>query len=199
MPRPKEFDVDLALQRALEVFWQKGYEATSMQDLVDAMGIQRASLYGTFGDKRSLYLRALDSYQAKAFEEMRERLETATSPRDALVDLLLGAAGIACSRSGRKGCFCVNASVELGAEDRDIAGRMRAHGQAVEGLFAAALRRAVELHELPADTDPERLATFVFGLLIATTVLGKQRASRARLTALIAPGLAALGAEAPTG
>src|SRR5262245_6778969 len=106
MARPKEFDVDDALDRALGTFWRKGYEATSVHDLVAAMGIQRASLYGTFGDKRELYLRALRSYQARSLDAMATALARGRSPKAAVRRFVLGVAAQAGGRQGRFGCMC---------------------------------------------------------------------------------------------
>lgn len=192
VPRPKEFDVDQALERALGVFWQKGYEATSMQDLVDAMGIQRASLYGTFGDKHSLYMRALESYQRRGVEDLARNLATGESPRQALVDLLEEVAARTSGRGGKKGCFCVNAAVEVAPEDRDVQKLLRRHTDHVEELLADTIRRAQKLEQIDADADADELATFVNGLILAMNVLGKQRLPAERMQALVDRGVAAL-------
>ena len=196
MPRPKEFDVDHALRRALEVFWAKGYEATSVQDLVDAMGIQRASLYGTFGDKHSLYLQALRHYQQQSLVEMERSLAAAASPLAGLKALLTGIADGAAGRNGRRGCFCVNANVELAPVDHEVGGQVRQHSEQVEALLTRTLEAARTAGELPPRVDCLALATFVFGSILALNVLGKQRASRDRLQAVVQHTLAAL---APAG
>lgn len=191
MARPKEFDVDEALQSALEVFWRKGYEATSMQDLVAAMGIQKASLYGTFGDKHSLYLSALRRYQEQTLAELTEHLAEAASPLAAItgfVDEVV--AHIA--RDGRRGCLCVNANIEMAPHDAAVAGQLRGHHDRMESLLTATLVRARTLGEIPRKADPRALATFLLGIVVAMNVLGKQRASRQQLQALRDHGLAAL-------
>lgn len=192
MARPKEFDVDTALEDALGVFWHKGYEATSMQDLTDAMGIQRASLYGTFGDKRSLYLEALKRYQARGLREMEQKLDSAPSALGAVKDLLRGTGEQACSRLGKRGCFCVNANVELAPHDAAIGDQLRHHSELVEGVIERALRRARSDGEIGKAADCKQLASFLFGVLIAVNVLGRQRASRARVQALVDQALASL-------
>jgi len=192
MPRPKEFDVDQALERALGVFWKKGYEAASMQDLVDAMGIQRASLYATFGDKHSLYLQALVSYQQRGIEDLARELATGESPRQALVDVLQRVATQSCGTSGKKGCFCVNATVEVAPHDRDVQKVLSRHSDQVEALLADTVRRAQRLGQVDEQADADELATFLFGLIMAMNVLGKQRASAERLQALAGRGAAAL-------
>ncbi len=121
MARPREFDVADALQDALEVFWRKGYEATSMQDLVAAMGIQKASLYAAFGDKHALYRAALRRYQQATLDELATHLAKAASPLAAIRGFVDEVATHAAGKDGRRGCFCVNASSELAPSDDLIA------------------------------------------------------------------------------
>lgn len=191
MARPKEFDVDEALTSALQVFWQKGYEAASMQDLVDAMGIQKASLYGTFGDKHSLYLAALRSYQQQSLLRLEQTLADG-QPKAALHGLVLGLAEQACGRAGKLGCFCVNANIEMAPHDAEVTTMLREHSEQVEALFERTLRAAKAQGGLPRGADCKELAAFVFGIVVALNVLGKQGASRARMLAVANHGLAAL-------
>ena len=134
MARPREFDVDEALQRALEVFWQQGFAATSMQDLVAAMGIQKASLYATFGDKHTLYTTALRRYQQETLDELTEHLAKAASPLAAITEFVDEVVEHT-ARDGRRGCLCVNANTELAPHDAEVAELLRAppraHGVAV--------------------------------------------------------------------
>lgn len=191
MARPKEFDVDEALQSALEVFWRKGYAATSMQDLVAAMGIQKASLYATFGDKHQLYLTALRRYQQETFEELTAHLAGATSPLRAITEFV-DEVFEHTAKDGRRGCLCVNANIELAPHDGDVAEMLRQHHERMESLLAATLERARSLGEIPRKADPRALATFLLGIVVAINVLGKQRASRQQLQALRDQALAAL-------
>lgn len=192
MARPKEFDVDAALQSALEVFWEKGYEATSMQDLVDAMGIQRASLYATYGDKHALYVAALQRYQRETFDELAAHFAKATSPVAAIREFVQEVADWAAGKHGRRGCLCVNANIELAPHDLLVADTLRDHHQRMETLLAATLQRAVATGELPAKTDCTSLATFLLGTVVAVNVLGKQRATKKQLQAMVDHALAAL-------
>lgn len=185
MARPREFDVDDALQRALEVFWQKGYAATSMQDLVAAMRIQKASLYAAFGDKHSLYLAALRRYQQETIEEFTAFLAKATSPVAAIREFLAEVADYASGKHGLRGCFCVNASTELAPLDQEVADLLQAHHQRMETLLAAVLERARTMGEIGKRADCRSLATFLLGIVVAMNVLGKQRATRKQLQALV--------------
>ena len=191
MARPREFDVDEALQSALEVFWQKGFEATSMQDLVAAMGIQKASLYGTFGDKHSLYMAALRRYQQETLAELTDHLAKATSPLAAITGFVDEVVAHT-ARDGRRGCLCVNANIEMAPHDGAVAEQLRDHHERMESLLAATLERARSLGEIPRRAEPRALATFLLGIVVAINVLGKQRASRQQLMAMRDHGLAAL-------
>jgi TetR/AcrR family transcriptional repressor of nem operon len=191
MARPREFDVDEALQRALEVFWQQGFAATSMQDLVAAMGIQKASLYATFGDKHTLYTTALRRYQQETLDELTEHLAKAASPLTAITEFVDEVVEHT-ARDGRRGCLCVNANTELAPHDAEVAELLRAHHERMESLLAATIERARTLGEIPHQADPRALATFLLGVVVAMNVLGKQRASRRQLQALRDHGLAAL-------
>ena len=194
MARPKEFDVDAALQQALQVFWQKGYEATSMQDLVDAMGIQKASLYATYGDKHSLYMQALRNYQRDALVEMETTLTRPGSPKAALRALLQGVVEQAAGKRGRRGCFCVNANIELAPSDPVVGEQLRDHTGRVEAMLQRTLAAARAAGEIPRSADTAQLASFLYGLLLAINVLARQRAPKPRLQAIADQGLAALGA-----
>src|ERR671916_2831660 len=113
MARHKEFDRDEALQRAMEVFWSRGYEAASVGELVKHMGINRQSLYDTFGDKHSLYLQALDRYREVEGQKMYGVLERPGSVKRALRELFEGVVENALGESGRRGCLVGNAMSEL--------------------------------------------------------------------------------------
>jgi TetR/AcrR family transcriptional repressor of nem operon len=166
-----------------------------MQDLVDAMGIRKASLYATFGDKRRLYLRALRSYQADALAGMTERLSGPGSPLALLQGFLRGLAVPARGRRARRGCFCVNAAVELAGSDAEVAELLRDHGDAVEGLLAVCLRRAQHAGELRPEADCRSLAAFIYGVAVALNALQRQGAPAARLHAVAEQALAALPAS----
>ncbi len=192
MARPREFDADRALHDALEVFWRKGYEATSMQDLVAAMGIQKASLYAAFGDKRSLYVAALRRYQQETLGELTEHLAKAPLPLAAIREFVKEVADHAAGRDGRHGCFCINANIELAPSDDAIGDDLRRHHDRMVAVLAATLERAKAAGELAEKVDSEGLATFVLALVVAINVLGKQRASRRQIRTIVDHGLAAL-------
>jgi TetR/AcrR family transcriptional repressor of nem operon len=153
----KQFDQDEALNKAMQLFWEQGYEATSVQDLVDAMGINRASLYQTFGNKQELYLKSLDRYAVQILDQVRWRLLEPGTPLTNLRDLFVHV--IEQSLEGKmRGCLINNTAVELGPHDAKLAEKIREIWLQFEALFADRLERAIKQHQLPANTDPHQLA-----------------------------------------
>ncbi len=172
MARPKEFEREEVLQKAMEVFWASGYEATSLQDLGTAMGIGRQSLYDTFRDKRTLYLEALRNYQDRSNAAVAKCLGEAVSPRAALRDFFHAVAEepLACKR---RGCLMVNAAVERQAQDDEVA-RIVASGQrGMEEVFRNALERARRLGEISQDARPESLGRYLGSALLGLRVTAK--------------------------
>lgn len=175
MPRHKEFDRTEVLDRALELFWHRGYEGTSMQQLVDAMGIHRGSLYGTFGDKHALFLAALRRYDELWISRFVEPL-SAPGPVRPAVRRVLEQAGREATEGVRRGCLATNSAVELAPHDPELARRVRAMLSRVEGALRAALERARGTGELSADVDPPAVARFLIGVLQGLRVLSRMGA-----------------------
>ncbi|MEV4432493.1 TetR/AcrR family transcriptional regulator [Streptomyces sp. NPDC049585] len=173
MARTKEFDPDAALQSALELFWQRGYEATSMADLVAHLGIARASLYATFGSKHALYLKALERYGEQQDPRLTEELSRPGPALPAVRALVRRFAAEAGCASGRRGCFVTNTAVELGPHDPAAARLVEACWDALEGLLISALTRARAQGELPQDSDPAALARMLLVFLQGLRVAGK--------------------------
>lgn len=182
MPRPKAFDPDTVLDRAVDLFWARGYEAVSIQDLVDHLGISRSSLYQTFGDKQALWLAALDRYRNTGEGEARLLRESESAPLDAIrhffraiVDQSVATAAADC---GPRGCLLANAAVERGPTDAETARRAQTALEGLQQTFERVLQRAQEAGELDADRDAQALGRFlanaVYGLR-ATARLGPRR------------------------
>ncbi|TDE53588.1 TetR family transcriptional regulator [Nonomuraea mesophila] len=171
MARSKEFDPDVALQGALELFWERGYEATSMADLVEHLGVARASIYATFGGKRELYLRALERYLGQ-----RDIVGPLSQPGPALpaIRAFLDAYVAECLADElRRGCMVVNTAVEFAARDAAVSAKVAASWTELETAFAAALVRARAQGEIPEEKDPHALARFLLVLLQGVRVLGR--------------------------
>ncbi|BDH06594.1 TetR/AcrR family transcriptional regulator [Streptomyces seoulensis] len=174
MARTKGFDPDAVLQAALELFWRRGYEATSMADLVEHLGIGRASIYATFGNKHELYLKALDRYnETHDLTLLRELSQP--GPALPVVRAVVRRFAAEASREGRrdKGCFVTNTAVELGAFDPAASRRVEVSWSHVETLLHSALARAHAQGELSADRDPRALARMLLVLMQGLRVVGK--------------------------
>lgn len=172
MPRVKEFEPDVALQRALELFWERGYEATSMADLVEHLGIGRASLYATFGSKHELYLKALERYTQTRDPDVVEMLSHPGPVVPAIRRLIETYVEQAVGAGAHRGCMVVNAAVETSADP--AVARLVGHSwRAIEVALTTALTRARTQGELAAETDPQALAAFVLVLLQGIKVVGQ--------------------------
>jgi TetR/AcrR family transcriptional regulator, transcriptional repressor for nem operon len=182
MARTKEFDPEAALQAALELFWRRGYEATSMSDLVAHLGIGRASIYATFGSKHELYLRALERYQESCDPQLLRELSQ-PGPTLPSVRAVVRRFAAESADAGRRlsGCFVVNTAAELAAHDPAAARRVEHSWDHIETLLHSALVRAQAQGELPADRDPLTLARMLLVLLQGLRVVGKASADPGRV------------------
>jgi TetR/AcrR family transcriptional regulator, transcriptional repressor for nem operon len=192
MARPKEFDEEQALAAALEVFWEKGYEAASVQDLTERMGIQKASLYNTFGDKHALFVRALGAYSAETLEWYRGQLERPGPVRATLAAMFRELTEGCDDDDDCRGCLCVNSAVELAPHDPAIAALLDQHSQAQEQLFRAALERAKGGREIPAELDTVATARYLLNVIAGLGVARKSGTSQARLDDVVRISLSVL-------
>lgn len=160
----KQFDPDVALEAAMRVFWAHGYEAASLSELQKHMGIGKKSLYDTFGNKQSLFLKALDYYSRSTLREMRDRLSADGSPLSHLKQLLLDWQQMH-SQPGSCGCMLGTNIADFSTDDEAIAQIMRRYLQRVEETFTTALTRAQAQGEISPQAIPQDLAR----LLLCTT------------------------------
>lgn len=175
--RPRAFDVDQALDRALEVFWRKGYEGATLCDLTAAMGINPPSLYAAFGNKEGLFRKALDRYWTVRTAFWEEALAAPTA-RDAAAVLLRGTAKFLSDPCHPKGCLAVHGALASG-EDTDCI-RQELEKRRGTGLAAIRerLKRAKREGDLPADADPAILARFLATVIEGMAVQAASGASR---------------------
>ncbi len=193
MARTKEFDPDAALQAALELFWRRGYEATSMSDLVEHLGIGRASLYATFGSKHELYLKALDRYGQTHDPDLLRELSQPGPALPAVRALVRRFADEAASDESRlTGCFVANTAAELAPHDPAAARRVEQSWNHLETLLHSALVRARTQGELAADRDPLALARMLLVLMQGLRVVGKASTDPARVRVAAEQALALL-------
>jgi AcrR family transcriptional regulator len=159
--RPRSFDRGQALDRALRVFWRKGYEGASLAELTKAMGINRPSLYAAYGDKEALFREALDRYAGQMEGYMREALARPTA-REVAESLLLGAADSMCGTGGNPaGCLLVQGGLAVGREDESVRRELVARRQANEAAIRERMQRAKKQGDLPAGADPVALARYI--------------------------------------
>jgi TetR/AcrR family transcriptional repressor of nem operon len=183
MARPKSFDDDAVLDRALQLFRQRGFEGTSMSDLEAHLGLGRQSLYNTFGDKRELYLKALDLYQRHANGQMLAMLEAPDAGLDALERwLAANAATVTVPGGAPAGCFTVNSIVER-PDDAPTAARCTRGRECLTAAIRAALSRAQAKGEIAAERDVEGLVGLVVAHVYGLAVLARSGAAERELRA----------------
>jgi TetR/AcrR family transcriptional repressor of nem operon len=168
--RPRSFDAEAAVERAMSVFWSRGYHATALPDLLRATRLSRGSLYAAFGDKHSLFLRALDRYIADAVERMDVELDPRKDPVDGLRAYLAGYVERTSGAHGRRGCLVIATTMELAGHDPDVNRRNAGFFQIMEARVADALSRAKAAGRLADGVDPANaariLVCFVEGLRV---------------------------------
>ena len=192
MARHKQFDQDEALHKAMEVFWSRGYEATSVQDLVGRMGINRQSLYDTFGDKHALYLQALDRYREVEGRRLLELLERPGSVRKRLRELFEEVVEKALSDRERRGCFMGNAMSELAGRCKATASKTRGNMTTMEEAFYLALQRGKQEGEIRGVRDPRAAARFIYCMLQGLVLMAKARQDRQALNDVVKVTLSVL-------
>jgi TetR/AcrR family transcriptional repressor of nem operon len=181
MARPRKFDVDAALERAMQVFWTKGYEAASLDDLCDATRLSRSSLYAAFGDKRNLLLQSLSRYVDNGSERIAKTLVCKAPFRAALQDFLDQFIDAIIAGPGRRGCFIGNCAAEMPRHDRAAMAQIRDALARNEGYFRAAIEAAAARGELAPGTDTVALARFLTASIQGLRLVGKANPDRAAL------------------
>ena len=180
MARPRGFDTDWALERVTGVFWARGFERASLDDLCAATGLNRSSLYAAFGGKRDLYLRALARYEEGSAARIAAAL--ARRPLRAGLAAFLGALIDSIVQGpGRRGCFIGNCAAELARLDRGAAGRVRRSLDRIEACFRDGLEKARARGDLPRGADSVALARFLTASVQGLRLVGKSNPDRAAL------------------
>jgi len=180
MARPREFDPDEVLERATRVFWAKGFENASLDELCEATGLNRSSLYAAFGAKRDLYLSALARYEDGSAARIAAALE-GRPLRDGLKAFLDSLIDSIVAGPGRRGCFIGNCAAEMARLDRGAAARVRRSLERIEATFRAGLGKARARGELPDDADPGALARFLTAGIQGLRLVGKANPDRVAL------------------
>lgn len=164
MPKSVLFDREQVLNNVTELFWRKGYNGTSMQELVDATGLNRSSIYNTFGDKLQLFEESLKHYQSSQNDWLRRTFSDAKSPKDAIISLFEGVSEDILA-GNQKGCLFTSCTSELSGEVPQIKDFLVENKDRLVASFSALIEGAQQLGEIPSGKDPQTLALFLFSSL----------------------------------
>lgn len=178
MARHREFSEEKALDAAMRIFWEKGFEATSLSDLTSAMGIQRPSIYSAFGDKKGLFEAALRKYTSAHAAYVRATLQDNVSVREAFRDFFDSLAAKESESGANWGCFCINSMVELAPHDERFEILTREHQMYLSVIFQETIERGMRSGELDASINAKSLAQTLVVSLIGLTVMLKSRPER---------------------
>jgi len=171
--RPLEFDPQLALQRAMEMFWCRGYEATSLQELLTTMAISKSSFYQAFGSKHELFERCLKAFRERQVDRMTTALKHAPSGKTFLRNMLLAAAREAEATEHPKGCLIMNTATEFSGRDAVVADLVGEGARQFAGVFRSAIERAQTDGEIAPDKDAEILARYVVSTMSGLKTMAK--------------------------
>lgn len=196
MPRARSYDRIRLLDRAVRVFWEKGYAGTSIRDLVEATGVQRYGLYESFGDKRGLFLSALERYHDTVIAGLLRELERPGAALPEILSFLDRLARTAERPGAARGCLLCNTAAELGEDDSEAAARVDAYSRRLSRAFRAALIRARSLGQVPEDLNAERLSRFLTGIVVGGSVQARTPEGRRSVPALFQVARTALGQPA---
>ncbi|MFS0669547.1 TetR/AcrR family transcriptional regulator [Peribacillus frigoritolerans] len=190
MARSKEFDEKAVLRKAMELFWEQGYEKTSMQDLVDHMGIHRRSIYDTFGDKRLLFLASLNHYEELIVNEMERIISSTSSIKQTIRDVFIFV--LNSIEQYPKGCLSVNAAIELSLLDKEIGRIVTKMFNRTEDMFNNLIKRGQTSGELSKEIDSDNTSRFLHNNLVGIRVLIKTNYNKKELEGIITLALSVL-------
>jgi Transcriptional regulator len=197
MARPREFDEMAVLDAAMQQFWRYGYEATSVRDLAQRMGITGASLYNAFGDKRSLFRRALAHYVETSFGDRVGRFENNLAPTATIEAFFREIIERSIQDEDRKGCLLVNSALEVAPHDPDFQATIAQVLVKVEAFFFRCVQAGQQAGEIPTKQSAEDLARLLLGVHLGIRVLARTRPERALLEGLARPALELLKPAPP--
>lgn len=189
MARSKAFDEDRAIDAAVDCFWTHGYEATSVRDLAQAMGIGGASLYNAYGDKRELFVLSLERYANRSMRERIARIEMRYPPRQAIAAFL----GEIISRSANdpdcKGCLLVNSALDVASRDAGLGKAVASYLNEIRAFFGRSLEAGRRTGEIAGTIDSNVMSAHLLGVVLAVRVLARTGAKRSLLESVARPAL----------
>jgi TetR/AcrR family transcriptional repressor of nem operon len=181
MARPREFDPDVVVERAMQVFWAKGYEATSLDDLCEATQLNRSSLYSSFGDKHTLFLATLDRYGDRATAMVTAALSKPVHIRESLGAFLEQMVDGIVAGPQRTGCFIGNCTAEVSRHDREAAAHIQRNVAHIEAAFRSAFEQAKKRGDFSPHCDVEALARYFVVTIQGLRLMGKTISDRETL------------------
>ncbi|WP_223881565.1 TetR/AcrR family transcriptional regulator [Affinibrenneria salicis] len=190
--RPRSFDRDTALQRAMDIFWAKGYEAAQLSELMAAIGINPPSFYAAFGSKEALYREALDLYLSTAGSASMKALAETGNIRDVIKAMLLASLDTALSSPSSGGCLVSLGLVNCQAQNASLRDHMRELRRSTLRLIRQRLERAIADGELPTDTDTDRLATYFAAIIQGISLQAQDGAGRETLLGIVETSMTVL-------
>ena len=193
MPWEKNFDVEETIGKAMQVFWEKGYEGASIADLTEATGVKRQSLYNAIGDKRRFFVRSLLKYDTENRQATLASLEARGEPRQAIVDLFAGIAQEAIEDPARRGCFLVNTALELARHDDEVRTLVTSALEDFRAFFERMIEHGKVRGEIPETVDAAAAASGLLGLFLGIRVLARGAGERVALQQMAAQATRLLG------
>lgn len=192
MSRLKEFDQNKAIDGAVDCFWARGYEATSVRDLADHMGIGGASLYNAYGGKRALFVAALERYANRSSRERIARLEAIGRPKQAIEAFLAEIIDRSLKDRARKGCLLVNSALDVAPHDAEIGKVVGGYLEEIRAFFQRNIEAGCRAGQVPRSIDAAGVSAHLLGVLLGIRVLARTRPDRALLESVVRPALSLL-------
>jgi TetR/AcrR family transcriptional regulator, transcriptional repressor for nem operon len=192
MPRIKAFDETEIIEKATKLFQLKGYEGTSMQDLIDTLGISRSSLYDTFGDKHQLYLKTLNAYCQDNAYALVAKAENIENPLAFIQDIFTSIIEQSKKDVEKKGCYVVNAIVEFSERNTEVTEIVDASNKAFEKMLEKLIAKAQLKKQIAANKNPKQISKFLFTTIYGLRVSSKSNASIKELKDVAAMALSVL-------
>ena len=192
MARLKAFDEERAIDAAVDCFWARGYEATSVRDLAESMGIGGTSLYNAYGDKRALFSKSLERYANRSMRERIARLEARHRPKQAVQAFLAEIIDRSLKDPDRRGCLLVNSALDVAPHDARIGRVVAGYLDEIRAFFRRNIVAARAAGQVPRNLDPDEASSHLLGVVLGIRVLARTRAKRRLLEAVAQPALALL-------
>ena len=190
--RPREFDIEGAVSDAMHVFWSRGYHATSLTDLLEGTGLSRGSLYKAFGDKKSLFLRALQCYAEAGLAELGDTLAAHGSAKAAIQAALTIYIPLSAGVAGRRGCMVMATAAEMLPHDPEVSARVQDTFRQIQGLLAAAVQRGQSTGEIPTHQAAHDIARFLVCQIEGMRLMGKVGATPQNMASVVEMAMRAL-------